>query len=68
MMDMLGLTRREIECLQAKIEHGTNKKAALTLGITWQTYKNYLWVINRKLGAKNVTHAVVIAWVKRLVW
>jgi len=58
---MKHLTHREIQILALVAEGQTNKAIGGRLGIALQTVKNKAADINRKLGAHNRAHAVVIA-------
>jgi DNA-binding NarL/FixJ family response regulator len=57
----LALTGRHIEILQRLAEGDTPTEAADTLGITVKTLNNHLGVVYRRLGARNVTQAVLTA-------
>jgi DNA-binding NarL/FixJ family response regulator len=57
----LALTGRHIEILQRLAEGDTPTEAAETLGITVKTLNNHLGVVYRRLGARNVTQAVLTA-------
>lgn len=52
---------RQKEILEFLREGYIAKEIAGKLGISTQTVKNHLVVAREKLGAKNTTHAVVIA-------
>ena len=55
------LTRREGEVLDALCRGLSNKEIALELGLSEVTVKLHVRTLCRKLGARNRTHAVVIA-------
>ncbi len=56
-----GLTRREVECLQALADCGEVGAAAARLGISPRTLNNELAQIRAKLGVKTTLSAVVWA-------
>ncbi len=58
---ILGLTKREIECLLGCGQGKTNAKIAKALGLSARTVEHYLASAVRKLGAKNRTEAVYLA-------
>jgi DNA-binding NarL/FixJ family response regulator len=55
------LSSREIEVLKRAAEGDSNKIIAQHLGITEQTVKGYMKSVFSKIGAKDRTHAVIIA-------
>ena len=55
------LTRRERQILALMTGGHLNKEIAQMVGIKEMTVKNHISQIFKKLGAKNRTHAVVIA-------
>lgn len=55
-----GLTDRHVEILQQLALGCTPNEAADELGITVKTFNNHLGVIYRRLGARNVTQAVLM--------
>ncbi len=61
------LTRREVEVLR-QMAHGlTNKRIAQTLEISYETVKEHVQHILRKIGRNDRTQAAVWAARKRLV-
>lgn len=56
-----GLTTREIEVLRSVAAGSSNKIAAAGLAIAEDTVKGHMKSIMSKLGAKDRTHAVLIA-------
>jgi DNA-binding NarL/FixJ family response regulator len=60
----IPLTRRECEVLQRLAQGLTNKQIADTLGISYETVKEHVQHILRKLGVKDRTQAAV--WAVRL--
>lgn len=56
-----GLTDRHVEILQQLALGCTPAEAADELGITVKTLNNHLGVVYRRLGARNVTQAVLTA-------
>lgn len=56
------LTRRQADVLLLAAEGLSYKEMAVRLGIAYSTVRNYCYVIHNVLGARNTTHAVVIAW------
>jgi DNA-binding CsgD family transcriptional regulator len=57
----LALTSRHIDILQRIAVGDTPNEAAAALGITVKTLNNHLGVVYRRLGARNVTQAVLAA-------
>jgi DNA-binding CsgD family transcriptional regulator len=57
----LALTNRHVEILQRIAMGDTPNEAAVALGITVKTLNNHLGVVYRRLGARNVTQAVLAA-------
>ena len=55
------LTPAERLALNAIIEHGTTKSAAMAVGLSHHTIRDQLKTARYKLDAKNTTHAVAIA-------
>jgi DNA-binding CsgD family transcriptional regulator len=53
------VTKREIEILLASARYG-EKQAAVECGIEYQSVKNALYVLYKKLGARSMAHAVLI--------
>lgn len=56
------LTRREYEVLVLSAEGEMNAGVASILGIKEHTVRGYVKSLRLKLGAKNMTHAVAIAF------
>ncbi|MBM3157550.1 MAG: response regulator transcription factor [Chloroflexi bacterium] len=56
-----GLTPRETQTLRYVAEGYSNKQIARVLYVSEQTIKNHVSAVQRKLGASNRTHAVVLA-------
>jgi DNA-binding CsgD family transcriptional regulator len=57
-----GLTPRELEVLHAACDGETESEAASRLYVSRETVKTYKTQLFRKLGAKNIAHAVAIAY------
>lgn len=55
------LTPRERQVLALMAGGHSNQEIATMLNIKYETVKNHVFVIMGKLGAKNRTHAVVLA-------
>ena len=55
------ITYRELELLCIIGEGNDYKEAAELTGLKYPTVKNYMHKIGKKLGSKNIAHAVVIA-------
>jgi DNA-binding CsgD family transcriptional regulator len=55
------ITYREMHILAMAAEGYSNKEIAENLGIKYQTVKNNLYRLTKKLGAKNTTHALLLA-------
>ena len=55
------ITRREMDVLLMCARGFSNKETAERLGIKYQTVKNTLYRLSKKLGAKNSTHALFLA-------
>lgn len=49
------LTKRESEVLLAYVREGTAREAAVELGISEQTVKNYLYTMRRLYGFRSTT-------------
>jgi DNA-binding NarL/FixJ family response regulator len=62
--DTTMLTRAQVRVIQAIADEGSYKLAARKLRLSTQTVKNHLQEIQRRLGAKDKTHACVIAWTR----
>lgn len=58
---LAGLTRREIDVLRGICEGKSNKEIARDLDLQEVTVKLHVKTLSRKLGAKNRTHAAMIA-------
>ncbi|ESW62200.1 MAG: hypothetical protein Q27BPR15_02325 [Rhodobacter sp. CACIA14H1] len=56
-----GLTRRETDVLKGICEGKSNKEIARDLELQEVTVKLHVKTLSRKLGAKNRTHAAMIA-------
>lgn len=55
------ITYRELELLCLVGQGNDYKEAAEILGLTYSTVKTYMHKINKKLDAKNMANAIVIA-------
>jgi DNA-binding CsgD family transcriptional regulator len=55
------ITYRELELLCLIGQGNDYKEAAEILGLTYPTVKNYMHKMAKKLGAKNMANAIVIA-------
>ncbi|WP_416235182.1 response regulator transcription factor [Nitrospirillum sp. BR 11163] len=55
------LTPREAECLRLLARGESSKQIAHTLGLSSRSVDAYLGRARKKLGARNSTHAAVIA-------
>lgn len=55
------ITYRELELLCLIGEGKDYKGAAEIMGLTYPTVKNYMHKIGKKLGARNIANAIVIA-------
>ena len=64
---MRKLSKREIEILRSAAEGNSCKETGRDLGITESTVKVHRKAIIRLLGAKNCTHAVIMALRKGLI-
>jgi DNA-binding CsgD family transcriptional regulator len=64
---MNEITQREAEVLRLVALGLTNEQVGNVLGISWRTVKAHLYSAYRKLGARNRTHAVVLATFPELV-
>lgn len=58
---LAGLTRREVDVLRGICEGKSNKEIARDLDLQEVTVKLHVKTLSRKLGAKNRTHAAMIA-------
>ena len=56
------LSPRQRQVLTLVAEGATNRGIAGRLGVTKDVVDNYLAAAMRRLGARNRTHAVVLAW------
>jgi DNA-binding CsgD family transcriptional regulator len=56
-----GLTNRHVRILQELADGSSPSEAAVQLGITVKTLNNHLGTVYKRLGARNVTQAVLIA-------
>ena len=59
--DRFGLTKRETQVLSGLCEGMSNKEIARGLDLQEVTVKLHVKTLNRKLGARNRTHAAMIA-------
>ena len=66
-LDQRGLTDRHIEILQHLANGCTPMQASTDLGITTKTLNNHLGVIYRRMGANNVTQALLLALRLRII-
>lgn len=66
-VDQRGLTDRHIEILQHLANGSTPMQASTDLGITIKTLNNHLGVIYRRMGANNVTQALLLALRLRII-
>lgn len=57
----IELTKRHVEILQCLTFGFSNPEIAKSLGTAVKTIENHIRTILERLGAKNRTHAVVIA-------
>ena len=57
-----SISYRELEILCLVGEGKTNKEIAEFLGLSYQTVKNRVYRMNKKLGARNSVQAMVMAW------
>lgn len=64
---MRKLSKRELEILRSAAEGNNCKETGRDLGITESTVKVHRKAIIRMFGAKNCTHAVVLALRKGLI-
>jgi len=58
--EKLGVSHRELEVFTLLAEGHKNKEIAQILGIQYQSVKNYLYSLSKKLKAKNMIQATVI--------
>ena len=63
----MALTQRELEVLDLTAHGLSTKEAAVELGCGFKTVIKHRASIQRKLGARNVTHAVAIAISSHLI-
>lgn len=63
----LALTARETEVLRLFAQGKSSKEAALALSLSFRTVEHQIASAKRKLGARNVVHAVAIALNRRLI-
>ncbi len=55
------ITYREMHILSMSAQGYTNKEIAESLGLAYQTVKNNVYKLMKKLGAKNNMHALLLA-------
>ncbi len=61
------LTPRETEVLHLVAQGNSSKEVAITLSLSFRTVEHQIASAKRKLGARNVAHAVAIAMTRRMV-
>jgi len=64
---MKKLNSREIEIIQRSANGCTAKEIARMTGLEHRTVESYMATIRKKLGARNIAHAVYIAYTARVV-
>jgi DNA-binding NarL/FixJ family response regulator len=62
-----GLTAREVDVIQAMAEGNSNRRIGEALAINEDTVKGHVKNILKKLGARDRTHAVVVALHRGLI-
>ena len=63
----LGISHRELEVFALLFEGHNNKEIAAILGIQYQSVKNHLHSLTKKLNSKNVAQAFVVLIVKNMI-
>lgn len=63
----IHITRRELEVLSIVATGIENRKAAEILGVSYQTVRNHIYNITKKLGATNHANAVVRAIENKMI-
>ena len=64
---MTPFNPQEIEIMKQTASGHTAKEVAKHIGLEYRTVESYLATIKKKLGAKNVVHAVYIACTNHLM-
>ena len=62
MSSFVNVTQRELQVLGCLARGMRSPQVAEELGISVETVKTHLRLVRPKLGARNSTHAVAIAW------
>ena len=61
----LAPSPRQVECLRAYAEVGDQRQAAQRVGVTYETYKNYMTRAYRRLGVSSAVSAFrVLGWLE----
>lgn len=63
----LGISHRELEVFALLFEGHNNKEIAAILGIQYQSVKNHLHSLTKKLKTNNMAQAFVVLIVKKIV-
>ena len=63
----MGASHSELEVFALLAEGHNNKEIAQILGIKYQTAKNHLYSLSKKLGANNIGQATIILQFKNLI-
>ncbi|MFC2063076.1 helix-turn-helix transcriptional regulator [Chloroflexota bacterium] len=63
----LGVSHSELEVFALLADGHDNKEIAQILGIKYQTVKNHLYSLTKKLGANNVSQATIILQFKNMI-
>ena len=63
----LGISHRELEILALVSEGYTNKEIAYILGIKYQSVKNHMHHLQKKLGVKSAAGALIVALQMNLI-
>ncbi len=63
----IGISHRELEVFALAFEGHNNKEIAAILGIQYQSVKNHLYSLTKKLKTNNMAQAFVVLIVKKMV-
>ena len=65
---MLGrpLTPRQMDCVKARVRHGSRKESAVALGIAETTVRAHITEALERVGASNLEGVVYVLWLRDL--
>mgnify|MGYP006921312337 CR=1 FL=1 len=61
-----GITKRQMQVLEARFQHGSRKAAAAALGISEATVRGHMTRLCELLGVETVFQAAYVLWLRDL--